>query len=40
MRQHEREYFVCTIRSGVVPIIVEGIKLKILTPTIDILCEA
>ena len=40
MKQHEREYFVCTIRSGVVPINVEGIKLKILTPTIDILCEA
>ena len=40
MKQHEREYFVYTIRSGAVPVRKGGLKLEILTPTIEILCEA
>jgi hypothetical protein len=40
MKQHEREYFVCTLRSGAIPVRCEDAKLHILTPTIDILCDA
>lgn len=40
MKQHEREYFVCTLRSGAIPVRSQGVKLQVLTPTIDILCEA
>ena len=40
MKQHEREYFVFRIRSGVFTLRQKGIKLKILNPTIEQSYEA
>jgi len=35
MKQHEREFFVSSIRTGIHHIKEDGVRLKILTPTID-----
>ena len=35
MKQHEREYFVSRIRSGIYYVNYDNIKVKVLTPTIE-----
>ena len=40
MKQHEREYFISRLRSGVIIIRERGLKLKVYTPTLEEECEA